>query len=504
MANWQANINPDDLPWQSAANQIGPDEDIDKMRANPDFMAKLRSPGYSGKSGPTEPPPTPPNVPIASAPPTPPPTAEPEKPLADLARQGITGELRTGKSEESMAEQLGTVDPAIQTAQQARDAAADKAASFNDAPYQPSLGEKFKRGLSGGLKGMATGKGFIRGAIDPGAVGATPYGAPNAEGQEVQQKLLGEQKTTARSYDEALDNWKRVNEARKEGLSATKDAATAYGGAAGHATGEQNAENKPDTEENKTAAKLALDQKTFEARKQRLQTDPTLTRLSPLQKAYYLAKGELYQPRETSEGDVLASNIAKGMAAFQAKNGRGPKDLEEFNSVISAAKGDLGKGKGAGGATPQQLSSLEARKKVSIDKALKDFADEPKDKEEALQAIENGYEAELARLQPDSVIPHVTVSVDEKGQTNWSAPTISSAPAAPPPVTMGQRRGGSTGVMPAAPGEQTEVPPGGPIAPPAPTPKTKPEAATHTVKSKADGKLHWTNNKGTVDYGVAE
>jgi hypothetical protein len=35
-------------------------------------------------------------------------------------------------------------------------------------------------------------------------------------------------------------------------------------------------------------------------------------------------------------------------------------------------------------------------------------------------------------------------------------------------------------------------------------PKPRPRGATHRVRSKKDGKLHWTNHKGTVDYGATE
>src|SRR5208337_2968735 len=241
--------------------------------------------------------------------------------LASQGQEGVTGELRTGKSEEDMASKMGTVDPSILAAQKARDEAADKARSFNDASYRPSIGQEIWRGVRGGLTGLANKKGLIPGILSPGSVGATPYGAPNDAGQAEQGKLIEAQRTTGRTYDEALENWKRAQEARKEGLGATKDAATAYGGAAGHATAETNAENKPEMEADKAAAKLKLSQQEFDQRGQQADN----LGLKGMNKILFVANGKVPDPRQPNEGEITAARIQQGMVLL----GHPPKNLDE-------------------------------------------------------------------------------------------------------------------------------------------------------------------------------
>lgn len=433
MANaWQSGLDDDDSlsGYPSAANPLtAMGLDPDEVRANPDMLARLSAGAAKGpKANASEyPPPTTTSGPPAAPPPT----------LASQGQEGVTGELRTAKQEEDDAKSLGTVDPSIMSAQSARDQARTAAEGFNDAPYQPSTGQKIWRGVRGALVGLGTGRGAIKGAIDPGEVGSTPYDAPNAAGQAERDKLLRGQKSTQESYDEALDNWKRAQEARKEGAGATDKAGTMYGGAAGHATGLMNAENKPETEANKDAEKLQLTQKEFEQRQQQLKS-PELAKLSPMNKMLYMANGKVPDPREPTEGEITAQQIQRAMVTL----GHPPRSLEEFNQVVAAAKGELGKGKGSQPTIQQQVSVAD-KKKAAIQKAQAEYAKDPGSKESLqqyqsdLQEAQNAYEEESGLLAGGGDLgQHQVVTVDKDGQVTWTpqaatAPTQATQPTAP-------------------------------------------------------------------------
>jgi hypothetical protein len=99
----------------------------------------------------------------------------------------------------------------------------------------------------------------------------------------------------------------------------------------------------------------------------------------------------------------------------------------------------------------------------------------PQTYQRQLQEVQNAYEEDMALLGQAG--EHNVVTVDNKGQVTWtpeSAAKTAPAPAAPAPP--------ATSVKP--------VP--------------RPPNATHTVRSKADNHMHWTNAQGTVDLGVAQ
>ena len=479
MANgWQSGLDDsDDLSqYPNAANPLTAlGIDPDEARANPRLLDSLNAqakPNWDMTWNATQKPPD-------QSAPTPAAPAVPT--LASQGQEGVTGELRTGKSEEDMASKMGTVDPSILAAQKARDEAADKAQSFNDASYRPSIGERIWRGVRGGLTGLANKKGLIPGILSPGSVGATPYGAPNDAGQAEQGKLMEAERTTGRTYDEALENWKRAQEARKEGLGATKDAATAYGGAAGHAAGLMTSENKSESENEKSAAKLKLSQDEFDQRSKRLQTDPELSKLSPINRALYLANGKIPDPQRPTEGELTAQEIARGMVIFKNQHGgKGPQSLDEFNSVIAAAKGELGKG-GKTGASVQQERLIADKKNSAIEKATRDFAGAIGDKEalgeyqSALQEAQNAYEEDSALLAGGNPGPHQVVNVDKNGQVTWAPQAAAPLPA----------------VQPNTPA----VPLGGPIAQP-PKPQPAPEG---TRKQTVDGRIQVKRGGKWVD-----
>jgi len=456
----------------SPLTTLGLDPDV--VRANPDLLKGL------GANKSATPPPGMMSAPAQSKPSASAVTAGAvggagDPSLTDDAKQGITGELRTAKSMEGMASQLGTVDPSIQKAQQARDAADDAARNFNDAPYEASRGQKIWRGVRGGLTGLAKGgvMGAVRGAVDPESVGSTPYSAPNAEGEAARGKLLETQRTTNRSYDESLENWKRANEARKEGLGATKDAATAFGGAAGHATAETTAEQKPETEANKADEKFKLDQKEFDLRTQRANQ----LQLKGMNRMLYLLNGKVPDPRQPTEGEYTAAVVANATKVWSAAHGgQSPQTLKDLNEIQQAARGTLGKGdKG----DAQEAANLRAAGRLAEGRV--------KSLESIMKSPAYAYGTEEQRKPIQDELDKAKEELDDIQE---------------------QLKGD----------ESDTVPPGGPVAPPAGGPAPggpqpiashgqpvpKPAGATHTVKSKLDQKLHWTNADGTVDLGVAQ
>lgn len=503
MANgWQSGLDDsDDLSqYPNAANPLTAlGIDPDEARANPRLLDSLNAqakPGWDMTWNATQKPPD-------QSAPTPAAPAVPT--LASQGQEGVTGELRTAKSEEDAASKLGTVDPSILAAQKARDEAADKAQSFNDASYRPSIGERIWRGVRGGLTGLANKKGLIPGILSPGSVGATPYGAPNDAGQAEQGKLMEAQRTTGRTYDEALENWKRAQEARKEGLGATKDAATAYGGAAGHAAGLMTSENKSESENEKSAAKLKLSQDEFDQRSKRLQTDPELSKLSPINRALYLANGKIPDPQRPTEGELTAQEIARGMVIFKNQHGgKGPQSLEEFNSVISAAKGELGRGdtkadaiaagnlRTAARLTQQVLKGYEADLKDAAPNSPE--ATEIQARIDAAQKEYDDLSSQLTGLPTSARTAPSDMTQVPGAIAGTPAPLTVQPPTPEELVGAGMISPKAARAATAQPNTPA-VPPGGPIAQP-PKPQPAPEG---TRKQTVDGRIQVKRGGKWVD-----
>lgn len=341
--------------------------------------------------------------------------------------------------------------------------------------YKPSTGSRIWRGVRGGLVGLLTGgiPGAAVGALEPGDIhGGTPYGAPNKQYTRAEQSREQQLAAVGPQLKTAMQTWKDVNEARKAKAGEYRANAALGKDVTTGATGLISAENKPETESNKTAAKLELDQKTFDMRRQQLSTDPAFKNISPLNRALYMANGKLPDPRETSEGDIQAANMARALAAFKLSHGgKNPATLEEFNGVAAAAKGDLDKG-GKGQVTPQQINKVNDALHGATEKAIAKFANgklaySPETRatyQQELQEAQDQYEQDMAALDPARVGPHTIIKVDEKGQVTRGQEKQ--------PTGMTQVRGGATGVVPTAPA----VPPpaAAPPAAPAPAPVAAP------------------------------
>jgi hypothetical protein len=324
--------------------------DPDEARANPEFLARLMkgpsqgtplsspSPsavaaGATGGAGDTEP------------------TDE-----EGYGRAGLSKTFHAMSDASKAANAVPTETPADITRLQSQEEKLQPKTPLRDASgnmldqYKPSTGQKIWRGVRGGLTGLATGGvlGAGLGAAYPQDVkGGTAYNAPNKQYERTEQKRTQDLSATESNLDQARKNWGEAVKARQAQAGEFGKVAALGKDLTTGATGLINAENKPETEENKTKAKLELSQKEFEQRRQSLTTDPTLSKLSPLQKALYMANGKLPDPREPNEADVQAANMARALTTFKLQTGRAPQTLEEMNSVIATAKGELNKGKGA-------------------------------------------------------------------------------------------------------------------------------------------------------------
>jgi hypothetical protein len=299
--------------------------------------------------------------------------------------------------------------------------------------------------VRGGLVGLLTGgiPGAAVGALEPGDIhGGTPYGAPNKQYTQAEQSREQQLAAVGPQLKTAMQTWKDVNEARRVKAGDYRANAALGKDVAEGATGLLNAANKPETEANKTAAKVELDQQLFDQRRQQLATDPAFKNISPLNRALYMANGKLPDPRETSEGDIQAANMARALAAFKLSHGgKNPATLEEFNGVAAAAKGDLDKGS-KGQVTPIQRRVVADKKNSAIEKAQAEYAKKlyvPGAAEEfqrSLQEAQNAYEEDMGILGEAG--PHQIVTVDKKGQAKWTpegaGPTAPPAAPAPAPV----------------------------------------------------------------------
>ena len=305
-----------------------------------------------------------------------------------------------------------------------------------------STGQKIWRGVRGGLVGALTGgiPGALVGASEPQDIpGGKAYNAPSKAYELAEQRREQALGATDTSLENARKNWKEAVDAAGKKASNYKDVAGLGKDLTTGATGLINAENKPETEANKTTAKLALSKAEFQQRQTQLQTDPELSKLSPLNKMLYMANGKVPDPREPNEADVTKEQIARGITIL----GHPPTTLEELNQVIGAAKGTLGKG-----ASPKDVTDpIEKEKNAAIEKANTAFAsnsDVP-EYQKQLQTIQNGYEQELAKK--GFPVVHQNISVDPSGQVTWTpqapvaptaprAATSATAPAVPPPAAQ--------------------------------------------------------------------
>ena len=511
--DWSSGLTDREDNYPSAANPLtAMGIDPDEAAANPSLLEKLRAQGQ-GKLDPAQAVatataiPTPPKASAVAAgkvggagdtssPPTSPAPAS-GQPMDEegYGKEGLDYLSRNLKSATQAANDVPTTPPAdVARLREQQEKLAVPAPRFDPATgkplkttqeYDPDTGKmvdinpnastwrKIWRGVRGGLTGLAEGgiPGAIVGTLSPEKVGGEGYKDPSTAYKQAEQRREQQLGATGDQLKTSFQAWKDAVDASKAKAGEYRANATLGKDEVTGATGMINAEN---TKPNSPEAKLQLSQKEFEQRSQQLQTDPTLSKLSPLNKSLYLANGKLPDPREPNEADITAAQIARGIKIL----GHPPQTLEELNQVVSAAKGGFAKSNPQ--KTDAEYRQIEDKKNLEIQRAMSAYAKDPgaqdgtMELQRAVQLAQNQYEADMAI--GGRAGQHMVVSVDKSGQITW---TPQAAPVAPPAPATG----------PAAQPNKPGAPPPG---------------ATHTAKSKADGKMHYTNAQGTADYGVAE
>jgi hypothetical protein len=321
----------------------------------------------------------------------------------------------------------------------------------------PSVGQRIWRGVRGGLVGMSSGKGALLGALDPGAVGSTPYGAPSDAFQRAEERRTEQLASTDNDIANNFKTFKEAQDALKARASDSRANAALGKDLTTGATGMMNsatAAKKADAEATKAAnetpeAKARLNQQEFDQRGQRLATDPQLAKLSPLNKILYRLNGKVPDPREPNEAEINAAAAARALVVFQAQHGgKGPQTLEDFNNIQAAARGEMGKGQKSATPTEAQLTAATNKKNSAIEQATKSYANHAAsiDPEQALA----GYQAELQEAQngfeQDAEIlgvagPHQQVIVDKDGHVTWKPIDLPSTPPPNAPAPSAQAAG---------------------------------------------------------------
>lgn len=462
--------------------------DPDEVRANPDLLARLTNrsayqptpnlsavaAGATGGAGDTQTPP-------ATQTSTP---ASPTDPHG-YAMAGLAGADKARQDAAQAAGAVQTETPEDVKRLQSQEEALQPKTPLWDATgnmrpeYKPTAGQKFLRGLRSGAIGFVTGgiPGAAVGAIEPQDIrGGTAYNAPNKTYERAEQKRTDQLGATQSNLEQARKNWEDANKARQA-------QAQEYGKVAGlakdeitGATGVINAENKPETEANKTNAKLELTDKEFTQRSG--QADRL--GLRGTQRALYIANGKLPDPRQPAEGEVA---LAAATKAFIKQNGREPQTLDEINSVASAARGSLGKGDGSDKAEAANLRAAAqhaAKRLQDLQSLAQHTYGEGKQKlQQQIDDAQDEYDELQARLKgSDTATP------------TPGAPTQPIPPVPPPaagPSILNQP--GATLTAPTAP---TPAPAPAPATKPKPAPDgTKVKLKDGTIQVKRNGK--WVN-----------
>jgi hypothetical protein len=345
----------------------------------------------------------------------------------------------------------------------------------------PSRGQRIWRGVRGGLTGFSIGgiPGAVIGAVNPQMMpGGQTYGAPSSAYQHLEETRTGQLAGTEADAKEKLEDWKQQVTARTAQGKDLRDTAAANKDLVSGAVSIPEAQAKT-TEagarqlgaENQTPEEQArkqglITQAEFDQRERDLASDPQLKRASNLQRIFYKLTGKLPEPHYTSEADNQASAVARATVAFRNSHGsKSPQTLEDYNSIQEAARGNLDKGSGGG----KVVDAMVAKKNAAVQKANYNFVQHPSDIRayaKELQEAQNAFEEDAARHGVGG--DHQVITVDDRGHVTWT-PTQQSAPA-----------------------------------PAATAPTGPPPGATHQVKSRADGKMHWTNSQANVDLGVVQ
>lgn len=337
--------------------------DPEEVRANPDMrrqvMAQLGSPlGLQPHSG-------------ASigrmAPPT---TAEPEQPAAQpqapamqsvpdvapvenptraqIPTEALTKGLAEAGMEDTLARKMAADSdgPNTQALEQRRDQLSSPTQLYGGDgkmldQYKPSAWQRVLRGVE------AFQHGGVFGPLDPSAVGASPYGAPNSSYGRAEAARQGQLATTNQDLSDTVARFKRTTDARKDATNALNKGTTDYtnvaktGGELETADTNQAREDREATENSpagKAAAQTALNEATFTQRTKDADRIFGGPGKGGQQRTFYMLNGKVPDPRQATESDIAYSGALK---AFVKEHNRAPATLEEYNQVRAASGGRL-------------------------------------------------------------------------------------------------------------------------------------------------------------------
>lgn len=202
--------------------------------------------------------------------------------------------------------------------------------------YKPSFKDRLERGVA------AFGKGGIPGVLNPGAAGATPYGAPNKDFQEDEQLRQGMLANDQQKKTDTLARFKALTDAATGRAKNLQTVGKDYGEAATSANTAQERATQIKTEQrqqddNSPEHKAAISDAEYNQRVKQADRSGLRGNL----RSIYLLNGKVPDPHQPT-----AEEIARGQAieVFRRQNGRPPATLDEINQVNAAASGRLKEG----------------------------------------------------------------------------------------------------------------------------------------------------------------
>lgn len=268
---------------------------------------------------------------------------------ADLQRQNVTkGMASLDRGDASLQAMQNAPDLGSQTAdleaQRANDAAPISAYDQNgkvQSQYKPSFGQRLMRGVG------AFARGGIIGAVDPEAVGATAYGAPNKQFTRDVDQQGQRVKSDDQQLANAAANWKAVNDRTAALAKETRAQADSRKGISTEITSQQGipirqqeadartADAYNSSPEGKAEAAKELNAQTLTSRG----TQADQLKLSGTNRVLFLANGKIPDPRQPTAEEIAQAQATK---VFTQENGHPPQTLADYTKVRQAAKGESG------------------------------------------------------------------------------------------------------------------------------------------------------------------
>jgi hypothetical protein len=331
--------------------------------------------------------------------------------------------------------------------------------------YKPSAWQRVMRGVE------AFQHGGIFGPLDPGAVGVSPYGAPNSTYGRAEAGRQQQLDTTKQDITDTLDRFKRMSDARKDASNALNKGTTDYtnvaktGGDLETADTNQARENREATENSpagKAATQTALDEATFQ------QHAKDADRIfgpgkGGQSRQIYMLNGKVPDPRQPTESDIAYAGALK---TFVKEHNRGPATLEEYNQVRAASGGRL---KAEAGASPEVqaiVAQATGKKQEFADQWERQpdgsYLKKGANKVRALQkpgdridGAEFNNKIEQFRLDANKQLARYNTRIDEQG--NVAAGASEGGPQQPQAGTPGSQTAPAPGGLPPVPAGFTRV-----------------------------------------------